>query len=62
MACGWMEADARAHVLAKACAPLDDTYTNDKNVARHRALARNQDWMALRDHLATPIHKKTFFL
>ena len=39
---GWIEANARAHVLARAHAPLDGTYTNDKNIARHRALARNQ--------------------
>jgi hypothetical protein len=39
---GWIEANARAHVLARAHAPLDITYTNDKNVARHPALARNQ--------------------
>jgi hypothetical protein len=41
-ACGWIEADARAHMLARAHAPLDGTYTNDKNIARHRALVRNQ--------------------
>ena len=35
-----------AHVLVRAHAPLDDTYTNDKNVARHRALARNKGWMS----------------
>ena len=40
-ACGWYEANARAHVLARAHAPLDGTYTNDKNIARHRALAWN---------------------
>jgi len=38
---GWSKADARAHVLARAHTPLDGTYTNDKNVARHCALARN---------------------
>ena len=43
---GWIEADTRAHVLVRAHAPLDGTYTNDKNVARHCALARNQGWMA----------------
>jgi len=41
-ACGWSEANARAHVLARAHAPLDGSSTNDKNVARHRSLARNQ--------------------
>ena len=39
---GWSEADARVHVLARAHAPLDGSSTNDKNVARHRSLARNQ--------------------
>jgi hypothetical protein len=38
---GWIEADARAHVLARAHAPQDGTYTNDKNVALHHVLARN---------------------
>ena len=38
---GWIKADARAHVLARAHAPLDGTYTNDRNVACHHALARN---------------------
>ena len=45
-ACGWIKANARAQVLARAHAPLDGTYTNDKNVAHHRTLARNQGWMA----------------
>ena len=45
-ACGWIKADARMHVLARAHAPLDGTYTNNKNIARHHALARNQGWMA----------------
>ena len=42
---GWSEADARAHVLVRAHATLDGTYTNDKNVAHHHALARNQGKM-----------------
>jgi hypothetical protein len=42
---GWNEADARAHVLAKACGLRDGYYTNDKSIARRRALARSQDWM-----------------
>jgi hypothetical protein len=45
-ACGWIKANARAQVLARAHAPLDGTYTNDKNIARHHALAKNQGWMA----------------
>ena len=40
MARGWIEADTRAHVLARANTPLDGTNTNDKNIARHRTLAR----------------------
>ena len=43
---GWSEDDARVIVLVRAHAPLEGTYTNDKNIARHRALARNQGWMA----------------
>ena len=42
MAHGWIRAHARAHVLTREHAPLDGTYTNDKNVAHHCALARNQ--------------------
>ena len=42
----WIDADARAHVLVRAHAPLDATYTNDKNVAHHHALTRNQGWIA----------------
>ena len=38
---GRIEADAMVHGLARAHALLDDTYTNDKNIARHHALARN---------------------
>ena len=38
---GWIEAIARTHVLARSHAPLDNPYTNDKNVACHHALARN---------------------
>ena len=45
-ACGWSEANTRVHVLVRAHAPLDGTYTNDKNVAYHRALPRSQGWMA----------------
>ena len=43
---GWSEVDARVHVLARAHAPLDGTYTNDKKEAHHRALAMNQGWIA----------------
>ena len=39
---GWIEADPRAHVLARAHTPLGGTYTNDKSIAYHRALAKNQ--------------------
>ena len=41
MARGWIKADVREHVLARAHAALDGTYTNDKNVAYHHTLARN---------------------
>jgi hypothetical protein len=37
---GWNRLFTRQHVLAKAKEHLDGTYTNDKNVAHHRALAR----------------------
>ena len=39
---GWNEADARAHVLAKARGLRDSYYTKDKNIVCHHALVRNQ--------------------
>ena len=39
---GWNEANARAHVLVKARGLQDGYYTKDKDIARYRALARNQ--------------------
>jgi hypothetical protein len=42
---GWNKADTKAHVLTKAHGLRGSYYTKDKNIARHRALARNQCWM-----------------
>ena len=43
---GWTQSVIREHVLARANRRPHRTYVVDKKIARHRALATNQGWIA----------------